>query len=184
MLQRLKAAGYAVLDAATVGGLPPRVSAMVYRAKSQSALQNPEELSTTPGMRAVFSARRAALLAATQLVFAAAPVQSADTRNLTGLPAYPNLTSALMDSVFRTDTLGHWCMRFCAATSDPLPVVESWYKKSMTGLSEVDLRQDKTYKNYPGVFGVKLVSGIDYVVVYKTGSDAPTSIDLYRCSPL
>ena len=111
------------------------------------------------------------------------PAHSSDTRNLTGLPAYPNLSRAVMDRVFRTDTLGHWCMRFWAATSDPLPVVESWYKKSMLGLSEVDLSHDKNYKNFPGLFGVKLVSGIDYVVVYKTASDAPTSIDLYRCSP-
>ena len=87
-----------------------------------------------------------------------------------------------MDRVFRTDKLGHWCMRFWAATADPLPVVESWYKKSMPGLTEVDLTRDKAYKNYPGVFGVKLVSGIDYIVVYKTSSAAPTSIDLYRCS--
>lgn len=125
-----------------------------------------------------------ALLAATQMAGSAFPAHGADTRNLTGLPAYPNLSSAVMDRVFRTDKLGHWCMRFWAATSDPLAVVESWYKKSLTGLSEVDLRHDKTYQNYPGVFGVKLVSGIDYVVVYKTASDAPTSIDLYRCSPL
>jgi hypothetical protein len=26
--------------------------------------------------------------------------------------------------------------------------------------------------------------GLDYVVVYKTNRQAPTSIDLYRCSPL
>jgi hypothetical protein len=123
------------------------------------------------------------LFITSQFVFHVIPAHSADTRNLTGLPAYPNLSSAVMDRVFRTDTLGHWCMRFWAATSDPLPVVESWYKKSMIGLSEIDLSHDKAYKNYPGVFGVKLVLGIDYVVVYKTASDAPTSIDLYRCSP-
>jgi hypothetical protein len=136
-------------------------------------------------MRATFKARwAAALTAMSQFMLAAMPAHGADTRNLTGLPAYPNITSAVMDNVFRTDTLGHWCMRFWAATSDPLPVVEAWYKKSMAGLSEVELSHDKTYKNFPGVFGVKLVLGIDYVVVYKTAGDAPTSIDLYRCSPL
>jgi hypothetical protein len=128
---------------------------------------------------------KAALVGATALwLLAALPAHSADTRNLTGLPAYPNLNKAVMDAVFRTDTLGHWCMRFWAATDDSVPVVEAWYRKSMAGSSEVDLSHDKTYKNYPGVFGVKLVSGLDYVVVYKTASDAPTSIDLYRCSPL
>jgi hypothetical protein len=136
-------------------------------------------------MRRISHARWvAALLVTTQFLRATVPAHAAETRNLTGLPAYPNITSAVMDSVFRTDTLGHWCMRFWAATSDPLPVVESWYKKSLVGLSEVELSHDKTYKSYPGLFGVKLVLGIDYVVVYKTASDAPTSIDLYRCSPL
>jgi hypothetical protein len=127
--------------------------------------------------------KSAALLGILQLVLAVSPAYSADTRNLTGLPAYPNLTSAVMDSVFRTDTLGHWCMRFWSATSDPLAAVESWYKKTMIGSSEIDLSHDKTYKNYPSVVGVKIVLGIDYVVLYKTASQAPTSIDLYRCSP-
>jgi hypothetical protein len=134
-------------------------------------------------MRVRAKAKLAASLLAAQLLAGALPANSADTRNLTGLPAYPNLTSAVMDSVFRTDTLGHWCMRFWAATSDSLPVVESWYKKAMLGSSEVDLSHDKTYKNYAGVVGVKIVLGIDYVVLYKTASQAPTSIDLYRCSP-
>jgi hypothetical protein len=134
-------------------------------------------------MRVSSAARLAAVLVAAQCVSAILPAHGADTRNLTGLPAYPNLSTAVMDSVYRTDTLGHWCMRFWAATSDPLSVVESWYKKSMLGLTEVDLSRDKTYKNYPNVFGVKLVLGINYVVVYKTAADAPTSIDLYRCSP-
>ena len=134
-------------------------------------------------MRVRSTAKLAASLLAAQLLAAALPADAADTRNLTGLPAYPNLTSAVMDSVFRTDTLGHWCMRFWAATTDSLPVVESWYKKAMLGSSEIDLSHDKTYKNYPGVIGVKIVLGIDYVVLYKTARQAPTSIDLYRCSP-
>ena len=108
----------------------------------------------------------------------------AETRNLTGLPAYPNLTSAVMDSVFHTDTLGHWCMRFWADTADSLTTVEAWYRKALIGSSEIDLTHDKAYKNYSGLVGVKIVLGIDYVVVYKTSSQAPTSIDLYRCSPL
>jgi hypothetical protein len=134
-------------------------------------------------MRVRAKAKLAASLLAAQLLAGALPANSANTRNLTGLPAYPNLTSAVMDRVFRTDTLGHWCMRFWAATSDSLPVVESWYKKAMLGSSEVDLSHDKIYKNYAGVVGVKIVLGIDYVVLYKTASQAPTSIDLYRCSP-
>ena len=124
----------------------------------------------------------AILLAAQVLIFA--PPLRADTNNLTGLPAYPNLTSAVMDGTFKTDTLGHWCMRFWADTADSLTTVETWYRKALTGSSEIDLAHDKTYKNYRGLVGVKIVLGIDYVVVYKTSNQAPTSIDLYRCSPL
>jgi hypothetical protein len=109
---------------------------------------------------------------------------SADTRNLTGLPAYPNLNAAVMDEVFRTDKLGHWCMRFWADTADSLATVEAWYRKKLLGSSEIDLTRDKTYKSFAGLTGVKIVLGIDYVVVYKTSSQAPTSIDLYRCSPV
>jgi hypothetical protein len=123
------------------------------------------------------------LLAAPLLAFAPHAL-CAETRNLTGLPAYPNLSSALMDGTFKTDTLGHWCMRFWAATGDSLTTVETWYRKALIGSSEIDLTHDKTYKHYSGIVGVKIVLGIDYVVVYKNSSQAPTSIDLYRCSPL
>jgi len=119
-----------------------------------------------------------------QLLSFAPRAHSVDTRNLTGLPAYPNLTAAVMDEVFRTDKLGHWCMRFWADTSDSLAAVEAWYRKRLLGSSEVDLTRDKTYSSFAGLAGVKIVLGIDYVVVYKTNSQAPTSIDLYRCSPV
>jgi hypothetical protein len=121
---------------------------------------------------------------ALQLLTAAPLAMPQDVRNLTGLPAYPNLSSAVMDGVFRTDNLGHWCMRFWASASDSLTVVEAWYRKSLIGASEIDLASDTTYKNYVGLAGIKLATGIDYVVVYKTTSQAPTSIDLYRCSAL
>jgi len=119
-----------------------------------------------------------------QLLIFAPRADSADTRNLTGLPAYPNLSAAVMDEVFRTDKLGHWCMRFWADTSDSLAAVEAWYRKRLIGSSEIDLTRDKTYKSFAGLSGVKIVLGVDYVVVYKTNSQAPTSIDLYRCSPI
>jgi hypothetical protein len=119
-----------------------------------------------------------------QLLLIAQPAHSAETRNLTGLPAYPNLNAAVMDEVFRTDKFGHWCMRFWADTPDSLAAVEAWYRKKLTGSSEIDLARDKTYKAFAGLAGVKIVLGIDYVVVYKVNTQAPTSIDLYRCSPI
>ncbi len=126
----------------------------------------------------------AAILMAAPLLACAPHALGADIRNLTGLPAYPNLTRAVMDGTFKTDTLGHWCMRFWADTADSLPTVEAWYRKALTGSSEIDLAHDKIYKNYRGVVGVKIVLGIDYVVVYKTSDQAATAIDLYRCSAL
>jgi hypothetical protein len=125
----------------------------------------------------------AMLIAAQPLVYAPRAL-SAETSNLTGLPAYPNLTRAVMGGTYKTDTLGHWCMRFWADTSDSLTAVETWYRKALIGSSEIDLTHDKTYKNYSGVVGVKIVLGIDYVVVYKISNQASTSIDLYRCSPI
>jgi hypothetical protein len=117
-------------------------------------------------------------------LLAGAACRADDVRNLTGLPAYPRLSTAVMDGVYRTDTLGHWCMRFWASAPDSLSAVEEWYRRSLLGASEIDLTHDKIYKNYLGLAGIKLAMGIDYVVVYKTTSDAPTSIDLYRCSPV
>jgi hypothetical protein len=114
---------------------------------------------------------------------AASASGSADVRNLTGLPAYPSLTDAAMDPFARTDTLGHWCTHFYAATSDSLDRVEAWYRKVLTGASETDLSHDHSYKNYNSLFGIKLAKGIDSVAVYKVASQAPTSIDLSRCSP-
>jgi hypothetical protein len=75
-------------------------------------------------------------------------------------------------------------MRFWADTPDSLAAVEAWYRKKLTGSSEIDLARDKTYKAFAGLAGVKIVLGIDYVVVYKVNTQAPTSIDLYRCSPI
>ncbi len=128
--------------------------------------------------------RLAATCLAAQLLAAPLSAAAEDIRNLTGLPAYPRLSTAVMDGVFRTDTLGHWCMRFWASASDSLPAVEAWYRSNLIGASEIDLTHDKIYKNYAGLAGIKLSMGIDYVVVYKTSSDAPTSIDLYRGSPV
>jgi len=102
--------------------------------------------------------------------------------NLTGLPAYPNLNEAKMDAVARTDKMGHWCTRFAAATSDPLDVVEAWYRKSLVNASETDLNNDERYRNYFQLTGIKLALGIDYVTVFRTGDRSSTSIELFRCS--
>jgi len=126
-------------------------------------------------------------LIATLMTFAllsAASIASAEgVYNLTGLPTYPNLRTAKMDGVARTDTLGHWCTRFAAETFDPLDVVEAWYRKVLVGASETDLNHDERYKNYIKLSGIKLALGIDSVTVFRTANQSTTTIELFRCSP-
>jgi len=107
--------------------------------------------------------------------------RSKDVYNLTGLPVYPYLTGADMDSVARTDTMGHWCIRFTAEASAPLEVVEDWYRKTLVNASETNLRNDERYKSYSNLSGIKLAVGIDSVTVFKTGNQSTTSIELFKC---
>jgi hypothetical protein len=109
-------------------------------------------------------------------------VSAEDVYNVTGLPAYPNLSRAKMDAVARTDTLGHWCTRFAAETFDRLDVVETWYRKALVNASETDLNNDERYKGYPKLSGIKLALGIDYVTVYTIANQSTTTIELFRCS--
>jgi hypothetical protein len=101
---------------------------------------------------------------------------------LTGLPVYPYLAAADMDTVARTDTLGHWCIRFTAEASGPLQVVEDWYRKALVNPSETNLRNDQRYRDYADLSGVKLAVGIDYVTVFRIGNQSTTSIELFKCS--
>lgn len=111
------------------------------------------------------------------------PSVAAEVKNYTGLPAFPSLSRAAMDRVSKTDTLGHWCSRFAAETSFPLDKVEAWYRKALVSASETDLTNDRTYKPYPGLNGIKLALGIDYVTVFRMTGQTNTSIELFRCSP-
>ena len=101
--------------------------------------------------------------------------------NLTGLPVYPYVTTADMDSVARTDTLGHWCTRFTAQASAPLEVVEEWYRKALVNASETNLHNDQRYRDYVNLAGIKLAVGIDYVTVFRIGNQPTTSIELFKC---
>jgi hypothetical protein len=123
-----------------------------------------------------------AALLALALFGAAASASAEEVMNLTGLPAYPNLSRAKMDSVARTDMLGHWCNRFAGYTFDPVEVVEKWYRKALLRASETDLKNDERYRNFD-LSGIKLAVGIDYVTVYKMADQPSTIIELFRCSP-
>jgi hypothetical protein len=110
-----------------------------------------------------------------------AAARPASVLNLTGLPAYPNLTSAAMADRFRTETFGRWCAKFTAETPDSLSAVEIWYRKALIRASETDLNKDEQYNYRPNLNGIKLALGIDYVAVYRT-SNEETTIELHRCS--
>jgi hypothetical protein len=114
---------------------------------------------------------------------AAAIAQTEGVYNLTGLPVYPRLAAARMDSVAKTDALGHWCTRFSAETNDALDVVEEWYRRALARASETDLNHDERYKNFPQLSGIKLALGVDSVTVYKAANQSRTSIELFKCSP-
>jgi len=124
-----------------------------------------------------------AVLLAFSLGCVAAIASTEDVYNLTGLPVYPRLASAKMDSVPKTDALGHWCTRFSAETNDALDVVEAWYRRVLVGASETDLNHDERYKNYLQLSGIKLAQGVDSVTVYKTANQSRTLIELFKCSP-
>jgi hypothetical protein len=109
-------------------------------------------------------------------------VSAQDAYNLTGLPLYPNLTSAQMDGVTKTDAMGHWCMRFAAETFDALDLVEAWYRKALPLASETDLNHDERYHSYVNLTGIKLAVGIDSVTVFRAADQSHTSIELFRCS--
>ena len=109
------------------------------------------------------------------------PSRSAEVRNLTGLPLFPSLSRAAMNRFARTDKLGRWCSRFAAETSYPMDKVEAWYRKALPGASETDLTQDEMYKSYPGLNGIKLAVGIDFVTIFRVANQTTTSIELFNC---
>ena len=105
-----------------------------------------------------------------------------DAYNLTGLPLFPNLTSAQMDGVTKTDAMGHMCMRFAAESFDALDIVEDWYRKALPLASETDLNHDERYNAYFKLSGIKLGFGIDSVTVFRAGNQSHTTIELFKCS--
>jgi hypothetical protein len=114
------------------------------------------------------------------VVCGAAGPAGAAIDNLTGLPAYPNLTSGAMDSAFRSEALGRWCARFAGTTADSLATVEAWYRKTLRHASETDIVDDRQYQSLPSLSGIKLALGLDYVAVYRVDSQQ-TFIELHRC---
>lgn len=102
--------------------------------------------------------------------------------NVTGLPVFPSLSRAAMDPAAKTDTLGHWCIRFAAQSQYPLAQVEAWYRKALANASETNLADDGSYRPYPNLVGIKLTLGIDHVTVFRFANQSTTSIELFKCT--
>jgi hypothetical protein len=113
----------------------------------------------------------------------ACPFPSAATdidKNTTGLPTYPHLRRAIMDSVSRS-TLGRQCTHFAAESGDPLEMVEAWYRRSVPGAVETDVNQDSIYGSYFKLTGIRLTRGNDFLTVYRAANGTSTSIELFKC---
>jgi hypothetical protein len=121
-----------------------------------------------------------AAAAALLYVCALSTAWGAVTYNLTGLPTYPHLDRAVMDDTWRTESLGRWCAKFTASTTDSLDVVEDWYRRTLHRASETDLTRDDRFKSYPALSGIKLATGVDYVALYRFPNQ-PTIIELHLC---
>jgi hypothetical protein len=120
-------------------------------------------------------------VAAAVAYFSALPTASpAVTYNLTGLPTYPHLDTAAMDSAWHTESIGRWCAKFTGVTSDSLDAVEGWYRRILYRASETDLTRDERFNSYSTLSGIKLVVGVDYVALYRMPNQ-PTIIELHRC---
>lgn len=140
----------------------------------------------TVGKPSLITVKLAAAAVALALALSSAvalPAAAYDAQNVTGLPVFPSLSWAAMDKVSKTGPLGRWCSRFAARTSDSLDKVEAWYRKALVNASETDLADDDRYKPLPGLIGIKLALGIDYVTVFRSAAQPGTAIELFKCSP-
>ena len=110
----------------------------------------------------------------------ASPAADVDP-NMTGLPTYPHLRRAMMDSVSRS-TLGRQCTHYAAESADPLEAVEAWYRTALPGAVESDVNQNSIYGSYFKLTGIKLTRGNDFLTVYRTANGISTSIELFKCT--
>jgi hypothetical protein len=124
----------------------------------------------------------AAAVCGLSLLSYATSTRPAVVQNPTGLPFYPNIDSARLEDRMRTDDFGRWCIHLSVRSSDPLAVVEDWYRRSLATASETDLRNDDDYgRIYTQLDGIKLTTNLSFVAVYKASLGAATSIDMVRC---
>ena len=111
------------------------------------------------------------------LALAAEPSQ-----NTTGLPTYPHDSGGMMDSVYRSVPNGQHCMHYAGSTPDALVVVEAWYKKEFPKAQIGDVNKNSLYGGYFKLEGIKLVTGNDFLTIYRTAKGKETSIEIFKCN--
>lgn len=117
------------------------------------------------------------------LAFVSSSVASAAIdRNTTGLPTYPHVTHAIMDSVPR-DTLGRKCIHYAADSEDRLEAVEEWYRHALPQAIETDVNRNSLYGEAFKLTGIRLTVGNDFITLYRTENGRTTSIELFKCAP-
>ena len=101
--------------------------------------------------------------------------------NTTGLPSYPHDAGGTMDAVYRSIPTGQVCIHYSSNSPDALADVEAWYKKQLPGAKTLDVNDAGIYGHYFKLDGIMLLSGNDFVTVYRMANQKDTSIELFKC---
>ncbi len=91
--------------------------------------------------------------------------------NTTGLPMYPKLTTGSEYPSVKTKT-GHYRI-YTAQSSDPVAVVEGWYRKALP--HAVETKDDNSFTH-----GIILTVGKDKVLVYSLGKSTSAVVELQK----
>lgn len=104
------------------------------------------------------------------LLLAPLSLAAQSAENTTGLPEYPHLKDPMQyDQPQQDEDSGHYYLMFIAASSDPIPVIEAWYKKALPKATEKP-------KNTPMMRGFEFTIGNDKVMVYHPGRTGRNSV--------
>lgn len=106
---------------------------------------------------------------------------SAADSNSTGLPSYPHDPGGTMDGVYRSVPSGQSCIHYSTNSPDALADIEAWYKKQLPGARVLDVNDAGLYGHYFKLDGIQLVSGTDFITVYRMANQKDTSIELFKC---
>jgi hypothetical protein len=121
------------------------------------------------------------LLSSASLVFVLGMSADAAQTNTTGLPTYPHDPGGMMDAVYRSVPTGQSCIHYSSNSPDALAEVEAWYKKQLPGAKVLDVNDHSIYGSYFKLDGIKLLSGNDFITVYRMADQKDTTIEMFKC---